>query len=497
MTARMRGRLALLLLSLPLYALAAGARQQPGVAERKVVVHPAVAELPARPKRYALVVGVDDYADAQIGALGGAADDARLLAGALVERAGFPAEQVILLASGEPPERQPTRGQILRRLSNLAATVPRDGLLLFSFAGHGIERGGRAFLLPSDAQLNGDVELLEQTAVEADWVRKRIEASGVRQVLMLLDACRDDPGGGRSAAANALTETYRRAFNFELRNRGVEAFATVYATAVGGRAYESAEKGHGYFTWALVEGLRGGAADARGEVTLAGLLKYVQESVPRRVALDLGPGRDQRPFADISGYRADDLVLAVTGGAKPPEVLPPGPATGGGPATVKGTKSKEKSGRVLFFSDYDGTGFEGPEYTGADGAFWLALSRALTGKGLSTTVGAERDRMLFSEALRSLERGEKSAGKAMPFAVVITVKLSVKSLDPYNGLHVAEVTGTLKALDSDSGAVIAQEVIYRARGFGNTAPQASDNALASAGEKVSESFIERVVAAAR
>ena len=106
--------------------------------------------LPVSAKRYALIVGVDQYADTQITTLGGASNDAKTLANALIQYAGFPGEQVTLLASDQPAERQPTRGNILRRLSNLAAIVPPDGLLLISFAGHGIERGGQAFLLPSD-----------------------------------------------------------------------------------------------------------------------------------------------------------------------------------------------------------------------------------------------------------------------------------------------------------------------------------------------------------
>ena len=124
-----------------------------------------VKALPSTAKRYAIVIGVDAYADTQITTLGGASNDAKALAKALVQYAGFPNEQVTLLASDQPAERQPTRGNILRRLSNLAAVIPRDGLLLLSFAGHGIERGGQAFLLPSDSQVSNDVDLLEQTAI--------------------------------------------------------------------------------------------------------------------------------------------------------------------------------------------------------------------------------------------------------------------------------------------------------------------------------------------
>ncbi len=129
------------------------------------------------------------------------------------------------------------------------------------------------------------------------------------QVIIILDACRNDPAG-RANADNVLTESYTRSLNFDLRNKEVQAFVTLYATAVGHRAYEYTEKGQGYFTWALVEALKGGAADSRGEVTLASLLKYLQNQVPKRVGLDLG--KDQRPFAIIEGYKAEELVISVS-----------------------------------------------------------------------------------------------------------------------------------------------------------------------------------------
>jgi hypothetical protein len=266
--------------------------------------------LPGNAKRYALVVGVDQYADTQITTLGGASNDAKTLANALIQYAGFPAEQVTLLASDQPAERQPTRGNILRRLSNMAAVIPPDGLLLISFAGHGIERGGRAFLLPSDSQVSNDVDLLEQTAVDVSQIRDRIRKIGVKQVLMILDACRNDPVG-RANSDNPLTAAYTRGFNFDLRNREVQAFVSLYATEVGHRAYEYKEKKQGYFTWVLVEALKGAAANEKGEVTLANLVRYLQERVPKRVLQDLGPGKDQKPFAVVEGYRADELVISV------------------------------------------------------------------------------------------------------------------------------------------------------------------------------------------
>jgi len=276
-----------------------------------------VASWPGKQKRWGLVIGVDRYADTQITTLGGSSNDARSIADALVRYAGFPKDQVILLSSDQPAERQPTRGNILRRLSNLASVIPADGLLFLSFAGHGMERSNQAFLLPSDAQVSNDVDLLEQTAINVAQIKDRIRRTGVKQVVLVLDACRNDPVG-RASADNPLTANYVKGFNFDVHNREVTAFATLYATAVGERAYEYTEKRQGYFTWELVEGLKGAAANDKGEITLSALLTYVQDRVPKHVSADLGSGKEQRPFADIGGYQADQLVIAVA--SQPPAV---------------------------------------------------------------------------------------------------------------------------------------------------------------------------------
>jgi len=297
-----------------LTAIIAQRTQNPPTRSRQLQQIDSVKSLPTKSKRWALVIGVDKYADTQITTLGGASNDARALAGALVKYAGFPPDQVTLLASDQPEERQPSRGHILRQLSNMASYVPPDGLLLVSFAGHGMERSNRAFLLPSDAQVSNDVDLLELTAINVSQIKDYIRKIGVGQVILILDACRNDPVG-RANADNPLTPAYLRGFNFDVRNKEVTAFATLYATAVGQRAYEYKEKHQGYFTWELVEGLKGGAANERGEITLEGLLRYLQERVPKHVLADLGGGKDQRPFAEIGGYRAERLVLALAPGA--------------------------------------------------------------------------------------------------------------------------------------------------------------------------------------
>jgi hypothetical protein len=301
---------------------------------------------PIRAKRWALIVGVDKYADGQITGLTGSSNDAKLLADALVRYSGFPSDQVTLLASDQPPERQPTRGNILRRLSNLRQLLPQDGLLFVSFAGHGMERQNRAFLLPSDAQLSNDIELLEQTAIDVSIIKESIRRTGVKQVVLVLDACRNDPAGGRAAGDNLMTASFAHSFDFDIRNNEVVAFATLYATAVGERSYENTERRQGYFTWELVEGLKGGAANENGEVTLATLLSYVQINVPKRVLSDLGAGKVQKPYAEIGGYLADNLVISIALNsilpATPPSATNPLDKPAASPAPMEKTQPSEK-----------------------------------------------------------------------------------------------------------------------------------------------------------
>lgn len=284
----------------------------------------AVNRLPSKEKRWALIIGVSNYEDGNITPLPGANNDAKALRDALHDYAGFDEKQIILLTTDESKERRPTKNNILRLLGNLSGTVPRDGLLLVAFSGHGIERQNQAFLLASDTPYNDNLRVLERTALSVqNDVKELIRDTGVGQVVILLDACRNDPASGRSDSDNPLTEAYMKGFSFDLRNKEVEAFATLYATSIGERAYEYAREGKGYFTWAFIEGLKGGAANERGEVTLGGLVRYVEKYVPQQVKIDLGSSRVQRPFSVIEGYKAEELVLGIAKNRPQPDTAPP------------------------------------------------------------------------------------------------------------------------------------------------------------------------------
>ncbi|MDQ1639673.1 MAG: hypothetical protein QOF62_3012 [Pyrinomonadaceae bacterium] len=143
---------------------------------------------PSKAKRWALIVGVEKYAHKNIGNKKYASNDAQALAKALIDNAGFPNEQVILLTTNQPPDLQPTRTKIITQLHNLSTMVPKDGLLLVSFTGLGIEAGTQSYLLPSDALVNGQVSTLEESTISLSRVKERIKSIGASQIIILLDA---------------------------------------------------------------------------------------------------------------------------------------------------------------------------------------------------------------------------------------------------------------------------------------------------------------------
>ena len=271
-----------------------------------------VSELPSKEKRWALIVGIDEYLN-DVSTLKGSVNDAKALKNVLVNNAGFPENQIVLLTTDSfEQDKRPTRENILGALSDLYSRVPEDGLLLFSFSGHGISVGSQAFLIPSNGRFTKNPELLQDFSIDVSRIKRAVETMKVKQVLMLLDACRNEPGKGD--VPNRLTDAYKNGFSFDVANSDVKAFATLYATSIGERAYEFLDKDtnqfRGYFSHAVEEALKGKAANDKGEVTLSRLIDYLETTVPKKVKWD--KGETQIPTANYSEtYRANQLILAV------------------------------------------------------------------------------------------------------------------------------------------------------------------------------------------
>lgn len=370
-----RGLISLLLLFLAMLPVQMISQQEPRAAEVK--------ELPQASERWALLVGVEDYTDPNISTFKGPANDVNKVRETLVKYAGFPSDNIIVLSTKGRDADMPTRNGILVALSKIRNSVHENDLLLFMFSGHGISRGGRAFLLPSNATLTNDADLLEDTSLSVNLLRQRIAATQVKQVIVFLDACRNDPEKSKAASDdNPLSKPFTDALDFAGLNKEVKASAVIYATEIGKRAYVNSSEGLGYLTEAITKGMSGAAA-VSGRVTLGDLVKYIQSNVPKWVTRDLN--KDQKPFSVIAGYRAEQLVVSAI--ATPQPTIPKG--EGGG--------SVDARAGIIEVSSTNG----GNIYIDGQNMGWVL--RQQTRQFLQQPVGSHRVEIVASEKRETKE----------------------------------------------------------------------------------------------
>ena len=271
----------------------------------------------ARAEKWALLIGINHYEDANsIANLGAADNDARELKKTLRSQLGFPDANITLLVSDG--DKKPTRANILEALGELADHAkPGDTVFVF-YSGHGIEVGGKACLLPHDFRGKSKFAGVE-TALEVAKFTERLGEVKAKALIMVWDMCRNDPfakGKSGGAARNTLTNPKGWGIVPAGTARSVDGpvYANFFACSSGETSFEWTDKNRGYFAYFLEQGMKGEAADASGNITLGGLAKYVQTRVA--TITKNNEGQAQNPFPEFGGAGATDYVLA-TGKANP------------------------------------------------------------------------------------------------------------------------------------------------------------------------------------
>ncbi|MBI2297620.1 MAG: caspase family protein [Armatimonadetes bacterium] len=151
---------------------------------------------------YVVCAGVDRYDNAGITPLQYAVADVQAVADAFRE-AGVPERNLAELANDETePLKRPSRSAILAALQGARERAVEGDTLLFMFSGHGMQKGDQPYLLTVDSNR----ELLEDTALPMRLVNEALRGFQGSHVLFVIDACRNDPNGGRSDADAVLTD---------------------------------------------------------------------------------------------------------------------------------------------------------------------------------------------------------------------------------------------------------------------------------------------------
>jgi len=261
----------------------------------------------AKENRYALIIGVDYFPNLPTQEMNEqvAPDaakrpsdeydlnccvlDARRLADALVEYAGFATENVDVMTFQKGDELDPndptvpTAENIRRKIDALAGTLAADDMLLVAFSGHGVMFGvesnddpeRRSYLCACDADLDRRSTFVDRKALLETLKKCRAERK-----LFIADCCRDffELNEGARARGRAFGSRSMGAANpFETGNYG---FAQISACRAGQQALETEGVG-GLFTSALIDGLRRGA-NASGELSLTAWFDYTKAQTTER-----------------------------------------------------------------------------------------------------------------------------------------------------------------------------------------------------------------------
>lgn len=235
------------------------------------------------PKRVALVIANATYANANV--LTNPPNDARIVADGL-RHAGF--QTVTLKANLGVADFQ-------RALRDFQTQADGAQVALVYYAGHGIEGNGKNWLIPTDAVLNSERDLVYE-AIDLDLVMSTVTGAQLRVVI--LDACRNNPLG---RSWNRGTRAVSRGL------AGVEAddVLVIYAAAPGQTASDGAG-GNSPFATALAQRL------PQADLPIQLLGGAVRDDVLRAT------GGEQRPFvsASITGTPFYLVASANSGGAE-------------------------------------------------------------------------------------------------------------------------------------------------------------------------------------
>jgi formylglycine-generating enzyme required for sulfatase activity len=159
-----------------------------------------------------------------------------------------------------------------------------DDSLWFFFAGHGLRYQGYDYLMPVD----GDPGDVEGTAIRLSYVTERLRRSGAENIILFLDACRNE--GQRDGSGIG-----------EEKQRGV---ITFFSCKPNEFSYEIIQLQHGAFTYVLLEGLQQGSGNG---VTVEKLDRYLRERVKELNALYKRPR--QTPYTVIEPISKSRLIL--------------------------------------------------------------------------------------------------------------------------------------------------------------------------------------------
>lgn len=228
-------------------------------------------------KLWSLLVGVNQYWDDNLPCLRYSAFDCQGLGSALTEATqGFPRKELII--HHDFAEQSPTLEAVRASLQQIVtAAKPQDTILLY-FSGHGVldPNSQQVVLCLTDTSKDD----LRRTGLSLPEVLQLLSNSPVNRQMLWLDACHSGDmtlRGAKGEITGRPVLNPTRQLVEVLRQRAAQSrgFYALLSCDQKQRSWEFPELKHGLFTYYLMRGLRGEAADSQGVIEADSLYKYV------------------------------------------------------------------------------------------------------------------------------------------------------------------------------------------------------------------------------
>jgi TPR repeat protein len=232
-------------------------------------------------KRVALVIGNSAYQN--VTRLDNPKNDASLIAETM-RGLGF-----ALVGSG--PQLDLDKAGLDRAVQNFGQMIQGAEVALFYYAGHGVQVNGSNFLVPVNANPTREADVDFQM-VDVNVVLRQMQGSGTKLNLVILDACRNNPFGGRGLRATEGGLAQMRA---------PEGTLISYATQPGSVAQDG--EGNSPYTKALAATVRRAGLDIFQTFNQVGL------------AVKRATGGSQQPWVSSSPIDGDFYFVPPPGSA--------------------------------------------------------------------------------------------------------------------------------------------------------------------------------------
>lgn len=224
----------------------------------------------ARPNLHIVTIAIDSYRDGDL-QLKYSKADAKAVADTLQNKGK---ELFGSITRHTVFDSEVTKERLETVFSSIGKTIKRTDMFVMFLAGHGItySKDGSFYFLPVNFRYSHDEDISKQGISMNDLKRylAKIQAS---KSLLLLDTCNSGSFAEAIASRGLLEKT---AINKLTRAVGRH---TIVASSRSQVALEGFQ-GHGAFSWVLLDGLRGKAANPQGTVTVNSLVSYVETTLP-------------------------------------------------------------------------------------------------------------------------------------------------------------------------------------------------------------------------